>query len=225
LVFIDETWATTNMTRVRGRAPRGQRLVAAVPHGHWKTSTFVAGLRTSGLTAPLVIDGAMNGEVFLTYVEQILVPTLSQGDIVVMDNLPSHKVAGVREAIERCDATLVYLPSYSPDLNPIEQAFAKLKALLRKLAARTVDKLWDVLGDLLERFSPRECATYLANAGYRSFVRDTLYLLQALMPRCGPQRIHAVSAIQRRPWLRSWPRWRGPICCRPCWREECWSAL
>lgn len=174
LVFIDETWATTNMTRVRGRAPRGQRLVASVPHGHWKTSTFVAGLRTSGLTAPLVIDGAMNGEVFLAYVEQILAPTLSPGDIVVMDNLPSHKVAGVRAAIERCGATLVYLPPYSPDLNPIEQAFAKLKALLRKLAATTLAKLWDALGDLLDRFTPRECANYLANAGYGSFIRDTL---------------------------------------------------
>jgi transposase len=173
LVFIDETWATTNMTRVRGRAPRGQRLVASVPHGHWKTSTFVAGLRTSGVTAPLVVDGAMNGEIFLAYVEQILAPALSQGDIVVMDNLPSHKVAGVREAIERCGATLVYLPPYSPDLNPIEQAFAKLKALLRKLAARTVARLWDALGDLLDRFTPRECANYLANAGYGSFIRDT----------------------------------------------------
>jgi transposase len=174
LVFIDETWATTDMTRLRGRAPRGQRLVAPVPHGHWKTSTFVAGLRTSGLTAPLVIDGAMNGEAFLAYVEQMLAPTLSSGDIVVMDNLPSHKVAGVREAIERCGATLLYLPPYSPDLNPIEQAFAKLKALLRKLAARTVARLWDALGDLLDCFPPQECANYLANAGYGSFIRDTL---------------------------------------------------
>jgi transposase len=162
------------MTRLRGRAPRGQRLVAPVPHGHWKTSTFVAGLRTSGLTAPLVIDGAMNGEVFLAYVEQILVPTLSRGDIVILDNLASHKVAGVRAAIERCGATLVYLPPYSPDLNPIEQAFAKLKALLRKLAARTVARLWDALGDLLDRFTPQECANYLANAGYGSLIRDTL---------------------------------------------------
>jgi len=162
------------MTRLRGRAPRGQRLVAPVPHGHWKTSTFVAGLRTRGLTAPLIYDGAMNGEVFLAYVEQILVPTLSPGDIVILDNLSSHKVAGVREAIERCGATLIYLPPYSPDLNPIEQAFAKLKALLRKLAARTVAKLWDALGDLIYRFTPRECANYLANAGYGSLIRDTL---------------------------------------------------
>jgi transposase len=174
LVFIDETWTTTNMTRLRGRASRGQRLIAAVPHGHWKTSTFVAALRTTGLTAPLVIDGAMNGEVFLAYVEQILVPTLSHGDIVILDNLASHKVAGVREAIERCGARLVYLPPYSPDLNPIEQAFAKLKAVLRKLAARTVATLWDALGDLIDRFTPQECANYLTNAGYGSLIRDTL---------------------------------------------------
>jgi transposase len=169
-----ETWATTNMTRQRGRAPRGQRLVAPVPYGHWKTSTFVAGLRTSGLTAPFVLDGAMNGEAFLSYVEQALAPTLSPGDIVIMDNLSSHKVAGVRGAIERCGATLVYLPPYSPDLNPIEKAFAKLKSLLRKLAACTVRRLWDALGDLLHRFTPQECANYLASAGYGSLIRDTL---------------------------------------------------
>lgn len=174
LVFIDETWTTTNMTRLRGRASRGQRLIASVPHGHWKTSTFVAALRRTGLTAPLVIDGAMNGEVFLAYVEQILVPTLSPGDIVILDNLASHKVAGVHEAIERRGARLVYLPPYSPDLNPIERAFAKLKALLRKLAARTVATLWDALGDLLDRFTPQECANYLTNAGYGSLIRDTL---------------------------------------------------
>ena len=162
------------MTRLRGRASRGQRLIASVPHGHWKTSTFVAALRRTGLTAPLVIDGAMNGEVFLAYVEQILVPTLSPGDIVILDNLASHKVAGVHEAIERRGARLVYLPPYSPDLNPIEQAFAKLKALLRKLAARTVATLWDALGDMLDRFTPHECANYLTNAGYGSLIRDTL---------------------------------------------------
>jgi transposase len=162
------------MTRLRGRAPRGQRLVAAVPHGHWKTSTFVAALRTSGLTAPLIVDGAMNGEVFRAYVEQILAPTLQPGDIVIMDNLSSHKVAGVREAIERHGATLVYLPPYSPDLNPIEQAFAKLKALLRNIAARTVATLWDAVGDQLGRFTPQECVNYLTNAGYVPLVRDTL---------------------------------------------------
>jgi transposase len=141
-------------------------LVASVPHGHWKTSTFVAGLRTTGFTAPLVIDGAMNGSIFLAYVEQMLAPTLSADDFVIMDNLSSHKVAGVREAIEARGAKLIYLPPYSPDLNPIEQAFAKLKALLRKIAARTVTTLWDALGDLLDRFTPQECANYLANAGY-----------------------------------------------------------
>jgi len=174
LVFIDETWATTNMTRRYGRAARGQRLVAPVPHGHWKTSTFVAGLRMSGLTAPFVVDGAMNGDVFRAYVEQVLAPTLAPGDIVVLDNLSSHKVARVREMIEARGASLVYLPPYSPDLNPIEQAFAKLKALLRKIAARTVTALWDALGNILDRFTPQECANYLANAGYVPLKRNPL---------------------------------------------------
>jgi transposase len=129
------------MTRRYGRAPRGQRLVSVVPHGHWKTSTFVAGLRSSGLTAPLVVDGAINGDIFRAYVEQVLAPTLKSGDIVILDNLGSHKVIGVREAVEACGAAIVYLPPYSPDLNPIEQAFPKLKALLRKIAARTVSRL------------------------------------------------------------------------------------
>jgi transposase len=174
LVFIDETWATTNMTRRYGRAPRGKRLVASVPHGHWKTSTFVAGLRTTGLTAPLVVDGAMNGDIFRTYVEQVLAPTLVPGDIVILDNLGSHKVAGVREAIEARGASVVYLPPYSPDLNPIEQAFAKLKALLRKIAARTISALWNALGDIVARFTPHECANYLANAGYVPLKRNPL---------------------------------------------------
>jgi hypothetical protein len=129
LIFLDETWATTNMARRYGRAPRGERVIASVPHGHWKTSTFVAGLREDAITAPLVIDGAMNGETFRAYIEQFLAPTLAPGDIVIMDNLPSHKVTGVRDAIEARGASLIYLPPYSPDLNPIEQAFAKLKAL------------------------------------------------------------------------------------------------
>jgi transposase len=167
LVFIDETWATTNMARRYGRAPRGERLIASVPHGHWKTSTFVAGLRLEGITAPLVIDGAMNGATFLAYVEQFLAPTLKPGDLVIMDNLPSHKVAGVREAIEARGAQLIYLPPYSPDLNPIEQAFAKLKALLRKAAARSVETLWNVIGESLSKYSPTECENYLADAGYR----------------------------------------------------------
>lgn len=174
LVFVDETWATTNMARRYGRAPRGQRLVAAVPHGHWKTSTFVAGLRCDGVTAPLVIDGAINGETFRAWVEQFLAPTLAPGDIVVMDNLGSHKVVGVREAIEARGASLVYLPPYSPDLNPIEKAFAKLKALLRKRAARSVDALWAAIGELLDHFSPTECANYFASAGYLPPNRDTL---------------------------------------------------
>ena len=166
LVFIDETWATTNMTRVRGRSPRGERLVAAVPHGHWKTSTFVAALRTSGLTAPLVLDGAMNGEAFRAYVEQILAPTLAPGDIVIMDNLAAHKVAGIRQAIEACGATLLYLPPYSPDLNPIEPSFAKLKALIRKHAPRSRKVLWNAIGSFLPNFLPHECENYFTHAGY-----------------------------------------------------------
>ena len=167
LVFLDETWATTNMARRYGRAPRGERVIASVPHGHWKTSTFVAGLREDAITAPLVIDGAMNGETFRAYIEQFLAPTLAHGDIVIMDNLSSHKVAGVREAIEARGASLIYLPPYSPDLNPIEQAFAKLKALLRKAAPRTVESLWTVIGESLSAFPPHECANYLTAAGYR----------------------------------------------------------
>ena len=145
-MFIDETWATTAMARRYGRARRGRRVVAAVPHGHWKTTTFVAALRHDGLTAPCVFDGAINGVRFLAYVGQALVPTLRAGDIVVMDNLTAHKVAGVREAIAAPGARLFYLPPYSPDLNPIEQAFAKLKALLRTAAARTVEALWHTIG-------------------------------------------------------------------------------
>lgn len=155
------------MARIRGRSPRGQRLYAAVPHGHWKTSTFVAALRSDGITAPFVIDCAMNGVIFRTYVETVLAPALADGDIVIMDNLASHKVAGVREAIEACGASLLYLPAYSPDLNPIEQAFAKLKGLLRAEAARTVDDLWCAIGRFLDRFSPDECQNYLENCGYR----------------------------------------------------------
>jgi len=165
-VFLDETWATTNMARRHGRAQRGQRVLAAVPHGHWKTTTFVAALRHDGLTAPCVFDGAINGARFLAWVEQALAPTLRPGHIVVMDNLGAHKVKGVRAAIEAAGAELLYLPSYSPDLNPIEQAFAKLKALLRTAARRTVDALWRAIGNALDAFSPAECARYLANAGY-----------------------------------------------------------
>jgi transposase len=166
LIFIDETWTKTNMTRLYGWAEVGRRLVDAVPHGHWHTSTFIAGLRQDGLVAPCVFDGAINGEAFLAYVEQVLVPTLRHGDIVIMDRLGSHKVAGVREAIESVGARLLYLPPYSPDLNPIEQAFAKLKALLRARALRTVAALWNALGDLVACFAPAECANFLRHAGY-----------------------------------------------------------
>jgi transposase len=154
------------MARRDGRAPRGQRLRAAIPHGHWKTTTFVAGLRNSGMVAPMVLDGPINGELFQAYVEQILVPELRPGDIVIMDNLGSHKGAGVRTAIEAAGAELLYLPPYSPDFNPIEYAFSKLKAALRKAAARTVDALWSVIGDTIGTFSQSECANYFVAAGY-----------------------------------------------------------
>jgi transposase len=174
LVFIDETWATTAMARRYGRARRGTRVVGAVPHGHWKTTTLVAALRTDGLTAPCVFDGAINGARFLAYVEQALAPTLRPGDIVVMDNLGAHKVKCVRQVIEAAGAELLYLPPYSPDLNPIEQAFAKLKALLRAAAARTVDALWRAIGHVLDAFTPAECTHYLAHAGYVPSNRETL---------------------------------------------------
>jgi transposase len=166
LVFIDETWASTNMARLRGRAPRGERLRSAVPHGHWKTTTFVAGLRLSGLVAPMVLDGPINRDAFQAYVDQVLVPELSPGDVVVMDNLSSHKGPAVRHAIEAAGATLLYLPPYSPDFNPIENAFAKLKALLRKAAERTVDALWTAIGRLVDAFTPPECANFFRAAGY-----------------------------------------------------------
>ena len=166
LVFLDETWAATNMARRYGRSPRGQRLVMPVPHGHWKTTTFVAALRADGLTAPTVVDGAMTGELFTAYVEQQLVPALRPGDVVVMDNLSSHKRAGVRRAIEAAGCRLAYLPPYSPDLNPIELAFSKLKALLRKAGRRTVEGLWDFLGQSLDAFAPDECRAYFRHCGY-----------------------------------------------------------
>jgi transposase len=166
LVFIDETSVTTKMVRHYGRSPRGERLVAKVPHGHWKSMTLVAALRIDGVAAPYVIDGAMDGPMFLAYVEQILAPSLEKNDIVFMDNLRPHKVDGVRQAIEAVGATLRYLPAYSPDLNPIEQAFAKLKAALRKGAARTVKALWKLIGKLIKTFAPEECANYFQHAGY-----------------------------------------------------------
>lgn len=166
LVFIDETGLNTKMTRLYGRAPRGQRLLASVPFGHWKTTTFVAGLRLTGLSAPLVLDGPMNGQAFLAYVRQILGPSLHKGDIVVMDNLPAHKTQEVRAAIKAVGAQCFYLPPYSPDMNPIEMAFSKLKALLRRDPQRTVDALWRQVGSLLDRFLPQECANYFKAAGY-----------------------------------------------------------
>lgn len=150
LVFIDETGTSTKMVRTYGRCRRGQRLIGRAPWGHWKTTTFTAGLRCDGLVAPWVLDGPMNGEAFLVYVEKVLVPNLTAGDIVVVDNLPAHKVEGVRAQIEAAGANLLYLPPYSPDLNPIEMAFAKLKAHLRKAAARTRDSLWDAIGQVLD---------------------------------------------------------------------------
>jgi transposase len=154
------------MVRLYGRCDAGRRLVDATPHGHWNTSTFIAGLREDRLTAPCVFSGAVDGEMFIAYVEQVLVPTLTQGDIDIMDNLPAHKVPGVREAIEAAGASLLYLPPYSPDLNPIEQAFAKLKSLLRARALRTIDALWNALGDIVDCFNPTECANFLRHAGY-----------------------------------------------------------
>jgi transposase len=166
LIFIDETWASTKMARSHGRATRGQRLRMSVPHGHWKTTTFVAGLRLSGMVAPMVLDGPINRAAFEAYVQQILVPELKPGDIVIVDNLGSHKGKVVRDAIRAAGARLLFLPPYSPDFNPIEKAFSKLKALLRKAAERTVEGLWTAIGRFLDAFTPQECANFFAAAGY-----------------------------------------------------------
>ena len=166
LVFVDETGATTKMARLRGRSLRGERCRAAVPHGHWKTTTLVAGLRKTGMVAPMTLDGPINGDWFEAYVRHVLIPTLRPGDMVIMDNLSSHKRASAREMIEAAGARLMFLPPYSPDFNPIEMAFAKLKALLRKAAARTVTGLWDIIGELVDCFTPQECANYFAACGY-----------------------------------------------------------
>jgi len=168
LVFIDETGTSTKMARLYGRSQRGSRCVAAIPHGHWKTTTFVGGLRLAGMTAPMVLDGPMDGPAFLAYVEQVLVPTLRPGDVVVLDNLPAHKPAAVREAIQAAGAELRYLPPYSPDLNPIEMAFSKLKALLKKAAARTLPDLWHAIGEALPRLTTDDCRNYFADAGYEA---------------------------------------------------------
>jgi transposase len=168
LVFIDETWTKTNMAPLRGWNQRGRRLAAKVPHGHWQTMTFLAALRVDRIDAPCVFDGPINGASFLAYVEQILVPALRPGDVVVIDNLGSHKGKAVRSAIRAAGAHLIFLPPYSPDLNPIEQVFAKLKAMLRKAQERTVENVWKRIGALLTAFEPAECANYFRNAGYAS---------------------------------------------------------
>ncbi len=168
LVFIDETWAKTNMLRTHGRCRRGERLRAKAPFGHWRTLTFLAALRCDRIDAPCVFDRPINGESFTAYVEQCLVPTLSPGDIVVLDNLGSHKGQAVRKAIRGAGAKLFFLPPYSPDLNPIEQVFSKLKTLLRKAGERTVEATWRRIGKLLDAFAPAECANYFRNAGYAS---------------------------------------------------------
>jgi len=165
-VFIDETWASTNMARTHGRCRRGERLRVGVPHGHWKTTTFIAGLTTRGMIAPFVLDGPINRSAFETYVERVLAPELRQGDIVVIDNLSSHKGPKVREMVEAAGASLLYLPPYSPDFNPIENAFAKLKAILRKAAARTIPRLWDAVRDALPQFTPHQCASMFTATGY-----------------------------------------------------------
>ena len=166
LVFIDETWTKTNMTRLRGWAPKGQRLVDKVPHGHWKTATFLAALRNDRIEAPCLFNGPINGECFLAYVQQFLVSTLKPGDVVILDNLGSHKGKAIRQAIRAVGARLVFLPKYSPDLNPIEQVFAKFKTLLRKAGARTYDAVADATAAILSQYAPQECAAYVRNAGY-----------------------------------------------------------
>jgi transposase len=166
LIFIDETAATTKMTRLYGRAPQGERLVDKVPHGHWKTTTFICGLGHGGVTAPFVFDGPMDGECFLAFVEQILAPTLKKGQVVFMDNVATHKVDGVEEAIEARGARVFFLPAYSPDFNPIEQLFSGLKSFLRKTKARTVDELWRAISSFIKRVSKEHCKAYLANSGY-----------------------------------------------------------
>lgn len=166
LVFLDETGANTKMASRYGWGKKSSRVIDYVPHGHWNTTTFVAAIRTTGLTAPTVLDGPMNGEFFLAYVEQQLVPTLRPGELVVMDNLSSHKQVGVREAIESVGAALLFLPPYSPDLNPIELAFSKFKTLLRKHAERNVDALWKRIGETLDHFSESECRNYFKHCGY-----------------------------------------------------------
>jgi transposase len=165
-VFIDETWAKDNMTRLYGRCPRGQRLVDKIPLARWQTTTFLAALRHDEMTAPMVLDGPIDATWFLAYVEQVLCPILKPGDVVVLDNLGSHKSDKIRQAIEAAGASLLYLPKYSPDLNPIENAFAKLKAGLRRAAERSTEALWHRIGKLIDDFTAQECTNYFKAAGY-----------------------------------------------------------
>ena len=205
LVFIDETWAKTNMTRSHGRCARGARLVAKAPFGKWQTLTFLAALRCDRLTAPCVIDGPINGASFRAYVEQVLLPLLAPGDIVVMDNLGSHKGRAIRAAIRAAKAKLLFLPAYSPDLNPIEQAFAKMKTLLRKADARTIEQTWRTIGALLDCFTPTECANYFTNAGYASYARP-----KQIAPYA-PKRRFSTSR-HKTPCSLLWARSRGTYC-------------
>ena len=226
LIFLDETWAKTNMTRLYGRAPRGKRLIGTAPFGHWKTTTFIAGLRHDRIVAPMVLDGPINGRAFRAWVEQCLAPMLAQGDTVIADNLGSHKVAGVREAIEARGAQLLFLPAYSPDLNPIEQVFAKLKALLRKAAPRTREALWKTIGASLDRYSSTECKHYsrpwrIIMAGRRSLSTCPAWCLRPAadiragrnsatgglisMPACNPVRLRRRMSPAAVPLWVLWP--------------------
>lgn len=193
LVFIDETWTKTNMAPLRGWCQRGRRLPGKVPHGHWQTMTFIAALRIDRIDAPCVFDGPINGASFHAYVEQVLAPTLRPSDIVVLDNLGSHKGKAVRNAIRAAGAHLLFLPPYSPDLNPIEQVFAKLKFMLRKAQERTVECVWRRIGALLPAFQPRECANYFRNSGYASIQDD-----HALGEPCFTDRLVGDLASYRR---------------------------
>jgi transposase len=204
LIFIDETWVKTNMTRVRGWAPRGRKLLAKVPQGHWRTLTFLAALRCDRIDAPCVIDGPINGENFLAYVEQMLVPTLKVGDVVVIDNLGSHKGKAVRRAIRATGAHLFFLPPYSPDLNPIEQVFAKLKTLLRKAAERTVEATWKRIGSLLQAFPPQEGANYFRTAGYASIYSDRTLGLHSKPSGPSPAWFRAQRVLQVAAWRDRW---------------------
>ena len=166
LVFLDESGVATNMAPLYGRSPKGERVYGNVPHGHWHTNTFIGALRHDGITAPWLLDGPMNGDAFVQYVEEVLAPTLKAGDIVIADNLSSHKVAGVAQALAKCGARIIYLPAYSPDLNPIENFFSKLKALLRKASARSFEGLLDAIAHILDTLTPLECSNYFSAAGY-----------------------------------------------------------